>query len=67
MGRIWFNTAQAADHTGRHADTVRKALEAGELHGHQRKSGGRWSTHVECLDAWVGGSECPRHDLKKAS
>lgn len=60
--QIWHNTDQAAEHTGRHAGTVRKALESGELHGHQRVKGGRWSVHVDCLDAWVGGMPCLRHD-----
>lgn len=65
--RIWFSTAQAADHTGRHADTIRKALEAAELHGHQRIAGGRWSIHVDCLDAWAGGADCSRHETKRKS
>jgi hypothetical protein len=60
--RIWHDTAQAAEHTGRYVGTVRKALEAGELHGHQRKAGGRWAIHLDCLDAWVGGTACRRHD-----
>lgn len=61
-GRIWLNTAQAADHSGKHADTIRKALEDGVLHGHQRVTGGRWSVHIDCLDAWVEGRACARHE-----
>lgn len=56
--RLWLNTAQAAHHAGNHADTIRKAAEAGELHGSQRKPGGRWRFHVTCLDAWVSGGKC---------
>jgi excisionase family DNA binding protein len=56
--RIWFSTAQAAEYAGRHPVTIRAALEAGELHGTQRKRGGRWRMHVACLDAWLGGVEC---------
>jgi excisionase family DNA binding protein len=56
---IWLTTHQGADRAGRHHITVRRALEAGELHGSQRKTGGRWRIHVECLDAWVAGTDCP--------
>lgn len=56
--RIWLNTAQAAEHAGCHRDTVLKALEAGELHGSQRKPGGRWRIHIGCVDAWNLGERC---------
>lgn len=56
--RIWFNTAQAAEHTGYHHQTIRRAAEAGELHGSQRKTKGRWRFHRGCLDAWVSGGQC---------
>lgn len=62
--RTWHTTATAAEHSGYHADTVRKALEAGEMHGTQRVPGGRWRVHVDCLDAWTGGQKCP-HGLGK--
>lgn len=58
-GRIWFNTKQVAERLGIHPTTVLKACEAGELHGVQRKPGGRWRIHVDCLDAWIGGRSCP--------
>lgn len=57
-GLIWLNTQQAADRAGCHRQTVIKALESGELHGSQRKAGGRWRIHVDCLDAWAGGQTC---------
>jgi excisionase family DNA binding protein len=57
-GLIWLNTQQAADRAGCHRQTAIKALEAGELHGSQRKAGGRWRIHVDCLDAWAGGEPC---------
>lgn len=61
-----FNTHQAAEYSGRHVDTIRRALEAGELHGGQRidkatgkpKKGGRWSIRRECLEAWLDGETC---------
>lgn len=64
--RLRFNTAQAAQYAGRHVDTIRRALEAGQLHGGQRvnqktgevKKGGRWSIRLECLDAWLDGQPC---------
>lgn len=56
--RIWFSTSQAAEHTGYHEQTVRRAAEAGELHGSQRTAKGRWRFHIDCLDAWVGGQSC---------
>lgn len=64
--RIWMTTSQAAEHAGRHAQTIRKAAEAGELHGTQRKAGGRWRFHVGCVDAWVLAEDCV-HARKKAS
>lgn len=58
MTRIWFTTAQAAEYVGRHRDTVLKALEAGELHGSQTKTRGRWRVHRDCLDAWAFRQPC---------
>lgn len=63
---IWLTTEQAAERAGRHPVTVRRALEAGALHGGQSKAGGRWRIHVDCLDAWVLGTDCP-HVAAKAS
>lgn len=63
--RLRFNTAQAAEHVGCHRDTVLKALEAGDLHGGQRKANGRWSIRLECLDAWADGEQC-QHQLSPA-
>lgn len=63
--RLWLNTHQAAEHTGHHVDTIRKALEADELHGHQRVKNGRWRVHIDCLDAWCGGLKC-EHQEKAA-
>lgn len=62
--RIWFNTAQASERVGSHVDTIRKAAEAGTLHGTQRKPNGRWRFHVDCLDAWCGGRKCAHQDSK---
>lgn len=64
--RIWFTTAQAADHADRHPVTVRRALESGELHGGQQKAGSRWRIHRHCLDAWLLGTACPHAARKSA-
>lgn len=38
-----------------HVVTVRKALESGELHGHQRMRRGHWTVSAEAVDAWIKG------------
>lgn len=55
VGRIWFNTAQAAEYSGYHPTTIRHVLQAGELVGTQRKDGGRWRIHRDDLDSWLRG------------
>jgi excisionase family DNA binding protein len=55
---IWLNVKQAAERAGNHPQTVRKALESGQLHGSQRTTGGRWRIHVDCLDAWCASELC---------
>lgn len=54
----YLTVAQAAVLAGRHPVTLRKALEAAELHGFQRKVGGRWSIAEECVTAWVECRPC---------
>lgn len=49
---------QVAEAVGRHPVTVRKALEAGELHGTQQAKGGRWSIREDCAEAWADGELC---------
>lgn len=56
---IWLSTAQVAERTGRHPVTVRRALEADELHGGQPKARGSWRVHRDCADAWALGEPCP--------
>lgn len=64
---IWLTTTEAAARTQRHPDTVRRALEAGELHGGQGKTRGRWRIHVDCVDAWALGEQCAHQVAAKAS
>lgn len=65
--RIWHGTGTAAEHVGCHPNTVLKAAESGELHGTQRKARGRWRIHVNCLDAWAAGEQCPHQRAAAAS
>lgn len=44
--------------TRRHPVTVRRALEAGELHGTQSGKGGRWLVREDCAEAWADGLRC---------
>ena len=64
--RIWFSTTQAAEYADRHPVTVRRALEAGQLHGGQRQTGARWRIHADCLDSWLLGTQCPHAARKSA-
>lgn len=62
----WITPAQVVEKTGRNKTVVYEALESGELHGHQRKPGGRWSIHPAVPGAWIRGLDqheacgCPR-------
>lgn len=54
-----LTVAEAAEFGRRHPVTLRRALEAKELHGTQRVKGGRWVIRADCLDAWLDGTPCP--------
>lgn len=54
-----LKVSEAAKVVRRHPVTVRKALEARELHGIQRKPGAHWLVHEECALAWIHGEPCP--------
>ena len=56
---IWLSAREAAERSGRHQNTVRRACEAGDLHGGQPKKRGNWRIHVDCLDPWTLGVPCP--------
>lgn len=49
---------EAAAASRRHPITVRRALEAGRLHGTQHVAGGRWTVRADCLEAWCDGLPC---------
>lgn len=60
-----LNVRQSAALAGCCPDTIRRALAAGDIHGHQRASRGRWLIRPECLDAWLDGVRC-RHGAGRA-
>lgn len=62
---IWLSTRQAAERTGRHMDTVRRACESGALHGGQNSAGGSWRIHRDCADAWALGEPCPHASVAR--
>lgn len=49
---------EVAEATRRHPVTVRRALEAGELHGTQSGKGGRWTIREDCAEAWADKLPC---------
>ncbi|GAB3429966.1 helix-turn-helix domain-containing protein [Actinophytocola sediminis] len=57
----WLTLDQAAEYTGRHRETVRRAAVQFDrdptkgLRGFQRKSSACWRFKVEDLDRWVMG------------
>ncbi|MCA1195103.1 helix-turn-helix domain-containing protein [Saccharopolyspora sp. 6V] len=53
----WLTAVQAAEHAARHVVTVRRALESGELHGHQARRGGPWRLRPAAVDAWITGTD----------
>lgn len=53
----WLTPQQVADVTQRHVVTVWRALERGELHGHQPRRGGRWRIDAAAADAWARGQD----------
>lgn len=53
-----LDVAEVSAGTKRHPVTVRRALEAGELHGTQSVKGGRWSVREECAEAWADRKPC---------
>ncbi|AEI11855.1 hypothetical protein [Cellulomonas gilvus] len=55
---------QAAAASGRHPDTIRRALADGSLHGKQRTRKGRWLVEPACLAAWESGEACAHHEQK---
>lgn len=54
----YLTTAAAAEYAHRHPGSIRRSLEAGELHGVQRKKGGPWLIQPACIDAYLAGEKC---------
>lgn len=49
----WLTVAEVAHLARRHPETVRYALKAGELHGHQKHARGRWIVCADSATAWI--------------
>lgn len=55
---VRLTVAEAAAAARRHPGTIRRALEAGDLHGTQRTVRGRWLIHPDCLESWIDAQPC---------
>ncbi|WP_366936103.1 helix-turn-helix domain-containing protein [uncultured Microbacterium sp.] len=53
-----YTSIEVAEIARQHIVTVRLRLENGELHGSQRRPGGRWLIAEGCLDAYLRGEQC---------
>jgi excisionase family DNA binding protein len=53
-----LTVAEVAEAVGRHPQTVRRALEGGELHGTQPTVNGHWRIREDCAEAWADGKPC---------
>ena len=53
--KTWLTPKQVSKAVGRHYITVIRALECGELHGHQTKRCGHWQVNEDVIDAWIQG------------
>jgi hypothetical protein len=66
----WVTPQQVSAKTKVYVTEVRRALERGELHGHQKCAGGRWRVDPACVDPWVAGldseSACCCRSLRTA-
>lgn len=58
VASVVLTTQEAADLVRRHPGSVRRALEANELHGAQSVKRGRWRIRRECAEAWAAGEDC---------
>lgn len=66
MKARYLTVPAASEYSGKHPVTIRRALEAGQLHGSQMVPKGRWSIHTDCLEQWLAGDPCA-HQLRSAS
>lgn len=55
----WITPVEFALRVGgrKHPDNVRRELESGELHGHQKKKGARWRIHPDAVEVYVRGGD----------
>jgi hypothetical protein len=53
----WIDAKQAADYSGKSAETIRVALRRRELKGAQPKANASWRTKEAWVDAWLAGEK----------
>lgn len=63
--KIRLTVTEVAEATRRHPVTIRRALEAGHLHGAQRSVHGTWMILEECAEAWADHVPCEHQAAKK--
>jgi hypothetical protein len=51
----WLTKAEDAHRARRSVNRTNLALDRADLHGHQRCRGGRWTVHIDAVDAWTRG------------
>lgn len=61
--RVWLELEQAAEVAGFHWRYIGDLCRAGEIHGSQRKRGGKWRIHRDCLDAWMAKRPCAHQEI----
>ena len=54
-GAIWLTPYEVAHRTGFSYDTVINAMRSGEMTASQHGRRGRWTAHVQDVDAWMRG------------
>lgn len=64
--RLILTSAEAADYASVHRDTILRALQAGELHGLQKRVKSHWRIRVTCLESWLDGQRCDHQKSKAA-
>ncbi|MGZ0067822.1 helix-turn-helix domain-containing protein [Microbacterium arborescens] len=60
-----YTPAEAAEIVRQHVVTIRLRLEGGELHGTQRKKGGRWLIAEACLRAYASAEPCEHQSAER--
>lgn len=63
----YLTVNEVAEVTRKHPVTIRLALEGGELHGSQRKRGGRWVVNADCIQPYLDHRPCEHASARRAN